>query len=258
MHQPLTLYCLPYAGGSATMIYSRWRQRAPSWLQIVPLELPGRGHRIRESLHSRMGPLVRQLVDELVKAGLPRYALFGHSLGGLIAFEMAHKLRELGAVAPMLLFISGSDAPNQRADDRYADGLTDLELVEELRSLGGTPAEVLSDAEMLDLILPVLRADLQICGNYRPAKRRQLQMPIHVFGGTRDTPSITNLTGWGDETKGGFSGDMLDGGHFFIRDAEDALLRLLVMRIRAGPKTAIDPRAPAFVVHSGERGADHG
>ncbi|PTT94383.1 thioesterase, partial [Pseudomonas sp. HMWF005] len=163
----LTLLCLPYSGASA-MVYSRWRRQLPSWLHLQPVELPGRGARFDEPLQIDMRALARQLAREQ-KPGLHTpYALFGHSLGALLACEMAHAFRELGAPEPVALFASGTAAPTMRSDyDRgFAEARSDDELIEQLRTFQGTSEEVLANKELMSLTLPVLRADFMMCGRF--------------------------------------------------------------------------------------------
>jgi len=127
----LTLLCLPYSGASA-MVYSRWRRKLPEWLKLQPVELPGRGARFGEPLQTDIRALARQLAAEHAPALRGPYALFGHSLGALLACEMAHALRSLGCPEPVALFASGTAAPTMRTeyDRAFADLKTDEELIE--------------------------------------------------------------------------------------------------------------------------------
>ncbi|MGF6153942.1 thioesterase II family protein [Pseudomonas fluorescens] len=224
----LTLLCLPYSGASA-MVYSRWRRKLPEWLQVKPVELPGRGARFDEPLQTDMRELAMQLAREQRSSLNTPYALFGHSLGALLACEMAHAFRALGAPEPVALFASGTAAPTMRSDyDRgFSEPRTDAQLIEQLRALGGTSEEVLGNAELMRLTLPILRADFLLCGRFQPQERPPLKCPVHVFGGKADRASTEQLIGWSQETQGSFSVDMLAGGHFFIREHEAKVLRVI-------------------------------
>ena len=224
----LTLLCLPYSGASA-MVYSRWRRKLPEWLKLQPVELPGRGARFGEPLHTDMRRLALQLAHEQKTTLKAPYALFGHSLGALLACEMAHALRSLGCPEPVALFASGTAAPTMRADyDRgFAEPKTDAELIEQLRTLNGTSEEVLANEELMSLTLPVLRADFQLCGRFEPVQRPLLKCPVHVLGGKDDRATTEQLIGWRKETHGSFSVDMLAGGHFFIHEHEAKVLRVI-------------------------------
>lgn len=220
----LTLFCLPYSGASATC-YSPWKHKLPSWLSVRPLELPGRGMRMDEPLHTDMAALARLLADEIVVELDRPYALFGHSLGGLLAFELAHVLRERGLPAPLALFASATAGPAHRDVSEYAIEKTDAELIARLRELGGTSEGVLANQELLDLILPILRADFLLCGSFVHGQRQPLDLPIHVFGGKRDTVKVEELLDWQEDTRTGFSLDMFEGHHFYLIDEQAQLLR---------------------------------
>ena len=224
----LTLLCLPYSGASA-MVYSRWRRKLPQWLKLQPVELPGRGTRYGEPLHTDMRRLALQLAQEQKATLKAPYALFGHSLGALLACEMAHAFRSLGCPEPVALFASGTAAPTMRADyDRgLAEPKSDAELIEQLRTLNGTSEDVLANEELMNLTLPVLRADFLLCGRFEPQQRPLLKCPVHVLGGKADRTTIEQLIGWSQETHGSFSVDMLAGGHFFIHEHEAKVLRVI-------------------------------
>ena len=224
----LTLLCLPYSGASA-MVYSRWRRKLPQWLTLQPVELPGRGARFGEPLHTDMRRLALQLAEEHIATLKTPYAIFGHSLGALLACEMAHALRSLGCPEPVALFASGTAAPTMRADyDRgFAEPKTDAELIKQLRTLNGTREEVLANQELMSLTLPVLRADFLLCGRFEPQQRPLLKCPVHVLGGKADRATTEQLIGWSKETHGSFSVDMLGGGHFFIHEHEAKVLRVI-------------------------------
>ena len=222
----LTLFCLPYSGASATC-YSPWKARMPAWLKVRPLELPGRGLRMDEPLHTDMVQLAHLLAEEIAGELNHPYALFGHSLGGLLAFELAHALRDRGLPAPLALFTSATAGPSRRDVSEYAIAKTDEELITRLRQLGGTSESVIANEELLELVLPILRADFLLCGSFAYGQRQPLAVPIHVFGGKRDTVKVDELLDWQDETSTGFSLDMFEGHHFYLIDEQARLLRQL-------------------------------
>jgi surfactin synthase thioesterase subunit len=225
----VNLLCLPYSGASA-MVYSRWRRKLPAWLQVRPVELPGRGARMGEEPLTDLQALARQLAGEQrLAAGTP-YALFGHSLGALVAFELAHELQALGCPAPLALFASGTAAPTRREDydgANWREPRSDAALIDELRRLGGTPEEVLGNAELMSLTLPVVRADFLLCGRYAYRQRPPLQCPLHVLGGDTDRANDEQLQAWRRESRGEFTLNMFPGGHFFLHEHEDRVLALL-------------------------------
>lgn len=243
----LNLLCLPYSGASA-MVYSRWRRQLPPWLTVQPVELPGRGARYDEPLQTDMRALALQLAREH-KPGLHGpYALFGHSLGALLACEMAHAFRALGAAEPVALIASGTAAPSLRSEyDRgFAEPQSDEQLVEQLRTFQGTREDVLANEELMSLTLPVLRADFMLCGRFRPLQRPLLNCPIHVLGGKEDKATTEQLIGWSQETLGSFSVDMMTGGHFFIHEHEAKVIRLIRNYLQVHQRRHVPIGAPTF------------
>ncbi|WP_312931894.1 alpha/beta fold hydrolase [Pseudomonas sp.] len=230
----LNLLCLPYSGASA-MVYARWRRKLPAWLQVRPVELPGRGARFGQALHTDLQALARQLADEQRLAASGPYALLGHSLGALLAFELAHELQALGCPPPVALFACGTAAPTRRedyGDTQWREPKSDAELIDELRELQGTPEEVLANQELMSLTLPILRADFLMCGHYAYRQRPALRCPVHVLAGDADRASEEQLLAWGKESLGPFELQMFSGGHFFIHEQEDRVLDTLAQRLQ--------------------------
>lgn len=232
----LTLFCLPYAGASA-MAYLRWRRSAPSWLDIRPLELPGRGSRASEPLATDLVDLAAQLARELRGETGRAYALFGHSMGSLLAFELACALRAQGLPLPRALLVSGGAAPAHRDYLRFRAPMSDEQLLDELARLQGTPDEALQDPELMRLALPVLRADFLLCGRYRYQPIAPLQCPLHVLAGSQDKASETQLLAWRELAAADFSLKLFDAGHFFIQTHERAVLAHLA--------ACLEPHVPA-------------
>lgn len=244
----LRLYCLPYAGSSAS-VYVRWKRRLPAWIEVVPVELPGRGRRIGEPLQTTVaGVLDRIASDVRPEPGQP-FALFGHSLGAILAFELAHRLEQRAGLFPALVVVSGTRAPGSRDLERYAAAQSDAELRAELERLGGTPASVLADAELMELALPVLRADFRVAGGYVGEPDRKLRAPLVVLGGAADDTTRDKLAAWREHTDSEFALHVLSGGHFFIHQSESDVLAILEHRLRmlglsGAPPRASAPRAP--------------
>lgn len=222
----MRLFCLPHSGASA-MAYSRWRRLLPEWLHVRPLELPGRGMRMDEPLQRDIQRLAHQLADE-ISAELDRpFAIFGHSLGGLLAFELVHALRDRGLPEPLALFASATAGPARRDVSEYAVVKSDEQLLARLRELKGTDTAVLANTELMQLMLPILRADFLLCGSFTYGQRTPLALPIHVFGGKQDSVRADQLLDWQVDTNCLFSLDMFEGHHFFLVEQEQPLLRCL-------------------------------
>ncbi|WP_064742259.1 thioesterase II family protein [Inquilinus limosus] len=236
------LFCLPYSGASA-MVYARWRRALPAWLAVHPVELPGRGARASEPLSTDLRRLAASLAGEVGGLIDGPYALFGHSLGALLAFELAHALLDNGTLPPLVLFASGTEAPAVRDDRELARPRTDAELVADLRDYQGTPEEALADPELMAAVLPVLRADFLMAGTYVYRPRPALPCPVHVLAGTRDDVGRPALQAWGWETRGDFAIDLFDGDHFFIHSRQAEVLGVLdaalSRRMNGGPAVLV-------------------
>jgi surfactin synthase thioesterase subunit len=221
------LFCLPYAGGGAS-IFRGWAGALGDAIGVCPVQLPGREARYREPAFTRLGPLVEALAGSFGPYLDRPFALFGHSLGALIAFELARRLRREGGPEPAHLIVSGCRAPRVRHTGRPVHSLSDAAFREELRRLGGTPAELLDNDELMDLVLPTLRADFAVCETYAYAAGRPLDCPISALGGSRDdTVDRGDLEGWRAETTGRFRVRILPGNHFFVQSARPLLLEEL-------------------------------
>ena len=185
------------------------------------MELPGRGRRFREAAFTEMAPLLGALAPEIARdAGTRPIALFGHSMGAVIAFELA---RSLGSRVRRL-FVSGSSAPHLRiVKERSA--LPDEELKRELAELGGTPREILEDAEMMALLMPMLRADFALVENYRGPGNDPLPCPLTVFAGTHDAyVDMEAARAWKPYGARGYRFVAVEGHHFYLDEARDRLL----------------------------------
>lgn len=227
----LRLFCLPYAGGGASL-FQRWVERLPGDIELCAVQLPGRETRLDEEPFDRIEPLL----DALELAVLPYvdrpFALFGHSMGAILAFELARALHRRG-VAPRQLFVSGRAAP-QLADPRpHIHALAPARFLDEVTALGGTPPEILDHRELLGTLLPVLQADFAAIERWSYAPGEPLAAPLSALGGAGD-PRIgrRELAAWGAHTRGRFSLELFPGGHFFLRDCEDALVPFIAARCR--------------------------
>ena len=220
----LRLFCFPYAGGAA-MIFRRWVDRMASSVEVCPVQLPGRGNRIREVPFTQMTPLVESVAEGLSPFLEKPFAFFGHSLGAIVSFELALKLQREGCKLPVHLFVSGRRAPCIPRQDPITYNLPDEQFVEELKRLNGTPKEVLEHAELMQLMLPVLKADFEISETYKHSGELLRGCPITAFGGKQDEEAPQDyLEAWHVHTTGPFKQRMLPGDHFFLHASEQLLL----------------------------------
>lgn len=227
----LRLFCFPYAGGSAS-IFRTWQMNFPDEVSICPLQLPGRAARISEPLIHDFSTLVENIAEAIKNNLDTPFAFFGHSLGGLLSFELVRRLRRENLPLPVHLFISGCSAPQIPDTDPPIHDLSDAEFLEEIRRYGGMPDEILSHPELLKIILPVLRADFSICDTYRYIDESPLDVPITVFGGLEDeTVDYESLAAWRAQSNRAFTIRRLSGGHFFLDTNRELLLKTLVREL---------------------------
>lgn len=228
----LRLFCFPYAGGG-TSIYRTWSEKLPPTVELCALQLPGRGPRIMERPFTRMTPLVSAVAQSLLPRLDKPFAFFGHSMGALVAFELTRYLRKHKHSLPLQLFISGARAPQLVKRSLPIHTLPKAEFIKKLRRLKGTSLELLEHAELMQLMLPALRADIKICETYVYKKELPLALPISVFGGVQDRQvKVTHLESWQCQTVSAFSLEMLPGNHFFLHASEPLLLPLISHALR--------------------------
>ena len=227
----LRLFCLPYAGGGA-YIYRDWVEHLPAKVEVCPIQLPGRGNRLREAPLTRMTPLVEAIAEAITPMLDKPFAIFGHSMGALIGFELARFLGREHAKAPSHLFVSGRSAPQIRDADKRTYDLPEPEFIEELRRLNGTPQEVLEHPELMQMMIPILRADFETIQTYEYQAGQPLDCPIVAMGGIQD-PDVSrqDLDAWREQTEGPFTLRMFPGGHFLINTARPMLLQAIAKEL---------------------------
>ena len=212
----LRLFCLPYAGGSS-YIYDRWSNFLPNTVEICPIELPGRRKRFIESPYQDLNPLLLDLSAALLPYLDNPFVFFGHSMGGLVSFELTRLLRQKYNISPVHLFISACRAtqlPKSKPDIHH---LSDRAFTQEVIRLGGTPQAILDNKEMMELILPTLKADFKVIETHVYRPQTPLDVPLTVFGGDSDTEvTLEELAAWQEQTTADFELKMFSGGHFFI------------------------------------------
>jgi medium-chain acyl-[acyl-carrier-protein] hydrolase len=225
------LFCLPFAGGTA-LAYRPWTHLAPAEIEVCPIQLPGRDNRLAEPAFTRMDALVAALADALEPhLDLP-YAIFGHSMGSRVGFELARLLRDRGAPEPRHLFASGSRAPHipSGRDDLHV--MSDADLKEELRKMGGTPDDMLEDAETMRALLPIVRADFEVLETYSFAGDDTIGCDITAFRGASDPcASREGTEAWRDLTTGRFALKTFPGNHFFLMPQGRAIVAEASLRL---------------------------
>lgn len=224
----LRLFCFPYAGGAAS-VYRTWPAGLPAPVELCPIQLPGRGSRFREAPFRLIGDLVSAAANALGPSLDLPFAFFGHSMGALVAFELTRELRRRGGPMPALLAVSGHPAPQRPDPDAPIGHLQDAEFLHELRTrYDGIPPEVLAEEELLQLLLPALRADILVMESYSYRDEPPLGCPISCYGGEEDGHvAREDLDAWREQTSEHCAVRLFPGGHFFVESARDAVLETL-------------------------------
>lgn len=222
------LFCFPYAGGGAS-IYRRWSQWLPE-VDVLPVRLPGREMRIAEPLYESLDDLIVGLTEALEGHLDAPYALFGHSMGGLIAFELVRAFERQGLPAPRLLCVSARHAPatEASADWRHAPNLPDDEFCRFLEDLTPTNAQHLSDPSLRALALPIVRADFRICASSQTDPAATAGVPILALSGS-DDPYVrpSAMEAWRSVTSHSFEHRIVAGDHFFVTSQGFEVCRLI-------------------------------
>lgn len=221
----LRLFCFHYAGGSA-QVFQDWSGGLPPSVEIVTIQLPGRGRRLGEPHFTRLAPLSRIVAQELLPYLDKPFVFFGHSMGALICFETARSLRRENRRQPAHLFVSATEAPHRRSPDELLSGLPQSELVKRLREFNGTPMEVLQNDELLELMLPTIRADFELCDTYEYHPEPPLECPMTIYGGLEDHEvEAERLAAWSEMTVGACEVRMFTGGHFYLNGPQSVFLQ---------------------------------
>ncbi len=222
----LRLFALPYAGGGAT-VYQSWRGRLPGGVELWAVQLPGHETRLNEPLIGHLPTLTGALV-EAMRPFLDRpFVLFGHSMGAMLAFELARALRRASLPAPAHLLVSGCEPPPRTPPGPPLHTRPDAELIAHLRKLDGTAPELLAAAEYLSLLLPVFRKDLELAETDLCEPEPPLAVPITAFGGLEDSMPREVLERWREHTVRFGGARLLPGGHFFLNTHRELLLAAL-------------------------------
>jgi medium-chain acyl-[acyl-carrier-protein] hydrolase len=228
------LLCLPFAGGAASA-YRPWGDLFGPEVEVTAVQLPGREMRLREPAFDRVGPLVTAAADVLERVGDARpYAVFGHSMGALIAFELVRELRRRGRPLPVALVASGRNAPHMPPRDPLMHPLPHDEFVARLRRFQGTPEAVLEHQELMDMLVPLLRADFAVNEAYTLRPEAPLDLPLLAMGGRDDEEATPAGVGeWAGYTTGPFDLRIYPGGHFFLNQLAGDVTRAARDLIRA-------------------------
>lgn len=230
----MRLFWFPCAGASAVS-YRLWLSCLPPGLEAYCLQMPGRSDRIREPAIADWAALTTPAADAIAPLVDRPYVVMGHSLGTLTAFEVLRELRRRGRRLPRRFVVAGRAAPHaSRSTPRMGD-LSDADLFEALSAYGGLPPEVREDAELVELIMPALRADVCLHEGYRYVEEPPLDCDIAALAGRLDADATSSDLGrWREQTDASFALHLFDGGHFFLHAECPAIVSLIVEGATSG------------------------
>jgi surfactin synthase thioesterase subunit len=227
----LRVYCFSYGGGSA-MAFRPWQAILGPEIDVCAVQLPGRGARMAETPYTDLALLIKDLAQVIAADSKLPFAFFGHSLGGIVAFELARYMQLHRLPMPLALFASGCNAPQHRNRSQGMHLLPDDALIDTLRDYNGTPPEVLANRELMELVLPMIRADFTLVEDYQYRPAPLLNIPITVLAGQRDDRSCAEQAeGWHKETSATCRIEWFEGDHFFINSERDAVLAYLAVEL---------------------------
>ena len=230
----IKLFCFPYGGGSSATYYD-WKNIVGSYIELLPIELAGRGKRIAERNYNSIDDAVEDVFN-IVRSDLTNgaYALFGHSLGSMVAFELAYKIMQEKLPLPAHIFFSGRGAPDAAwHENEKFHLLPEKEFRSEIIKLGGIPREVFQEEELLDLVFSLLREDYKIAESYKyNSKEILLPCDITILASLDDEAIPEEIEAWKDHTSRKCDIVYFDGGHFFIKESKDQLIKIVNEKLR--------------------------
>lgn len=216
--EKIKLFCIPHAGGSAAA-YLKLKDYISEEIELYPVELAGRGRRYKEKFYESIDEAVKDIYINIKKNIDSRYAILGHSMGSLIAFELAHYIAALNEKLPIHIFFSGRKAPNISYDNNSIHKMSDIQLEQQIKKFSGTPKDVFENKQILKTFLPILRADFKICEEYiYKMKNSKLNVNISVLNGDMDDIKIPHIAAWKQHTSKKCNIYFFRGGHFYINE----------------------------------------
>lgn len=223
-HHKANLFCFPYAGGGI-VAYHAWKNLLHPETALLRMQFPGRETRLREKPFISFFPLIKTLVTAILPLLDLPYVFYGHSMGALIAFEVTRMLRDMGKPLPFHLFISSFRAPHLPDPDQMICKLPEDQFIEHLKLYEGISPVIVKNTELMELYLPIIKADFSILSSYHYTQQAPLPCPITAFAGLSDPKiSAEEISEWQDHTTGGYNSHFFPGGHFFINESQLEML----------------------------------
>lgn len=228
MNPRIKLFCLPFAGGSA-FFYQKWKALVTADIELVSIELAGRGKRISDPLYADFIDAVNDVFESIrLQIDHRPYFIFGHSMGALLAYDLLHKIQTAGLGQPAHVFFSGSRAPHLQERNKIFHLMSDSEFKREVLSMGGTDPELFNHPELLNLFIPLMRNDFRIVEQRPKSKKiKAFSEPISVFLGKDDDFTAGQCDGWKWHTESLCNIHHFEGGHFFLLEHSRTLVGII-------------------------------
>ena len=228
----IDLVCLTFAGGNKYS-YTSFTAYTDSAINLVTLELPGRGKRFEEALETDIHKIVDDLFSQLKEKVIRPYAIFGHSMGAVMTYLLAHKITASDFTNPMHLIVSGCRAPRIKREPPYYHDLPKAAFIEKIRHMGGCPDEILNDETLLSLFEPALRADFKAVESYQYEPKPPLVLPFTVLLGTEDRVTLEQAKVWQEESTFDIELKQFEGNHFFIFEHRQEIIQMINQKLKA-------------------------
>jgi surfactin synthase thioesterase subunit len=228
----IKMICLPFAGGSKYSYY-RYVKLAPPWLKVIPLDLPGRGSRLNETLLTDMHEIVEDVFNRVRPLIDEPYMLYGHSMGALTTLLLTRKIRREGLRMPLRLFVTGHGGPAANENRIVRHNLPERELIDELAVLDGIPGDVIKDETLLGFFLPIIRADFKAIETFRYNAEEKFDIPITCIIGREEQITIEKAMAWQRETTMPVEVKQFPGKHFFIYQYEREIINMAAKQLLA-------------------------
>lgn len=227
----LRLFCVPFAGAGAST-FNAWPSAFPDTVELHAVQLPGRESRYAEPALGDVDEAVRQVADAMEPCLDQCYAVFGYSMGALLAFEIVRELRRRNAPMPLQLFVAARRAPQLAAARPRLAHLPREAFLRQVSEYCDSPPVAWQNPDLLEIVLPVLRVDMALCEGYVYRREPPFHFPIQAFAGRRDASApLSTVQDWREHTSGEFAIKVFDGGHFFVNVAQSQVQRVIISQL---------------------------
>lgn len=225
----MVLFCLPYAGGSEA-VYYKWKNYLHPSIELIPIELKGRGKRFNEIFYESLEEAVDDIFGNIKEKIINNeYAIYGHSMGSLLSYELYYEIEKMGIKKPKHIFFSGYRAPSIIKQKENIYTLPDYDFMKKVMELGGTPEELMKNQELLEIFIPIIRSDFKILENYKYKEREnKIECNVSVLNGKQDTAiKFDEILEWKNHVSKGFKVYNFEGNHFFINSNVENITNII-------------------------------